>query len=163
MDLGDAGFSFGRERGGRERSSEARLTTNTAINYYRLPALLLIALFVLVVVIGLLFFAPAPKTVVISAWSQPSATPAKASAALEASSTVPLKAVLDNDLDNDGKVDGRADSLPLLAPQLVCVYAILGLIALLTRPLLGGSTYLLALYKEPKPNSVYYPPLERPG
>jgi hypothetical protein len=145
---------------------KTHLTTNTAINYHRLPAVLLVILFGLVVGIGLLFFAPVSKSIATSAWSQPSAAAAapapKAPASLEAT-TLPVRAELSNDMDHDGKVDGMADTLAVLAPLMVGgVCVLLRFIPLRIRPLVDN-TYLLPLYKELKPGAVYYAPLERPG
>ena len=78
----------------------------------------------------------------------------------------PVRGELDNDLDNDGHPDGMANPLFGLglgypggmADPLVG----LGLVFLLI-PSVGGSLFLLSLYKLPMVGCDYYPPLERPG
>ena len=64
---------------------------------------------------------------------------------------LPARAELDNDLDNDGNPDGVA--VPLVG---------LGL-GLLVLPSVGGSLFLLPLYKLPMVGGDYCLPLERPG
>ena len=66
---------------------------------------------------------------------------------------LPARAELDNDLDNDGNLDGLED--PLVAG--------LGGLGLLVLPSVGGSFFLLSLYKLPMVGGDYYLPLERPG
>ena len=65
---------------------------------------------------------------------------------------LPARAELDNDLDNDGNLDGLDD--PLVVD--------LGL-GLLVLPSVGGSLFLLPLYKLPMVGGDYCLPLERPG
>jgi hypothetical protein len=66
---------------------------------------------------------------------------------------LPARAELDNDLDNDGNLDGLED--PLVVG--------LGGLGLLVLPSVGGSLFLLSLYKLPMVGGDYYLPLERPG
>jgi hypothetical protein len=64
---------------------------------------------------------------------------------------LPARTELDNDLDNDGASDGVADPLVGLG------------VVLLVLPSVGGSFFLLSLYKLPMVGSDYCLPLERPG
>jgi hypothetical protein len=63
----------------------------------------------------------------------------------------PARTEVDNDLDNDGTPDGVADPLVGLG------------VVLLVLPSVGGSFFLLSLYKLPMVGGDYCLPLERPG
>ena len=142
--------------------------------YYYWVAAFVIVLLALVAGCGL-FFAAAADLRTESTSFHPSAT--ASSALVEASMTA--RGSLDNDLDNDGQVDGMttsqlASGKPVrgqldndldsdghpdgMANPLVG----LGLVFLLI-PSVGGSLFLLSLYKLPMVGCDYCLTLERPG